>query len=259
MIQHVGMAGKVALVTGGSSGIGRAIALAFSKAGAKVAIIARGKERGEAAALEIRDAGGEAIFISADIGDPDNVKTMVDNAVQHFGRLDYAVNNATASADEMGSMAPLTDIPIEAWNRTIDVNLRAVWLGMKYQIAEMLKIGGGSIVNISSAAGRKGIPGLSPYVAAKFGVNGITKSASMEFAKNNIRVNAILPGPVATATVEELELKSPGYKDLLTSFVPIGRMGTPEEIALATVWLCSDAASFITGIDFAIDGGMLEK
>lgn len=251
--------GKVAIVTGGNSGIGLAAARKFGALGASVAIVARNVERGEAAAEEIRAAGGTAAFFATDVANDAQMRAMVAAVVERFGGVDIGVNNAAPPPGEVGSLQPLTEVTEDQWDRMIDVNLKGVWLGMKYQIPEMLKRGGGAIVNVSSTAGGKGIAGMGPYVASKFGINGLTKVAALEFAKSGIRINAILPGPVDSPIVNQVEQATPGYKAMITGMVPMARMGLAEEIADAIIWLCSDSSSYVTGANIPIDGGMLEQ
>ena len=252
------MAGKVALITGGASGIGLATALKFAESGVNVAIAGRNAERGHAAVEQICDKGVQAIFIQTDVSEAAQVEAMVNRVVEVFGRLDYAFNNAANPPANMG-MGPLINVTEEQWDRTIDVNLKGVWLAMKYEIPVMLQNGGGAIVNTSSTAGGKGMAGMSAYVASKHGLNGLTKSAALEFAEAGIRINTVMPGPVATPMMEQAEEIMPGAEEMFVSSVPVKRIGQPSEIAEAVVWLCSDAASFVTGTEFPVDGGMLQR
>lgn len=240
---------KVAIVTGGSFGIGRATALAFSKKGAKV-VIADWAEDNETLNL-IKDAGGEAIFVKCDVSKASDVKAMVEKAISTFGRLDYAFNNAGIE----GVTAPVQDCSEENWDKTIGVNLKGIWLCMKYEIPEMLKQGKGVIVNCASIAGLVGYIGLPAYVASKHGVIGLTKTAALECAKLGIRVNAVCPGAIKTPMIDRLTGKKKEVEDQFAAMEPIGRLGQPEEVANAVTWMCSDEASFVTGHAMTVDGG----
>ncbi|MHB9027921.1 MAG: SDR family oxidoreductase [Candidatus Latescibacterota bacterium] len=243
---------KVALITGGSSGIGFATALAFYQEGARVVITDIAADAGEEAAKSIREAGGEAIFVQTDVSQANAVEAMVRKAVEKFGRLDCACNNAGIE----GKQAPVDVSTEENWNRVIEVNLKGAWLCMKYEIRQMLAQGGGSIVNISSVAGLVGFQNIPAYVASKHGVEGLTKAAALEYAKRNIRVNSVAPGVIRTAMVERVTGGQPEVEAQYAAFQPLGRMGEPEEIAEAIIWLCSDAASFVTGASLVVDGGL---
>ena len=242
---------KVALVTGGSTGIGRASALAFSRQGAKVAIADVAIDTGEETVRMIRKAGGEAHFIPCDVSKGKEVKAMIDKTIEVYGRLDWALNNAGVE----GAQLPIGDYPEEICIQVFSIDLMGVWWCMKYEIPQMLKQGGGAIVNMASAAGLVGVPGDSPYTAAKHGVIGMTKSVALEYGKSNIRVNAICPGAIQTQTLERVLAKNPEGGKKLVESTPLGRIGLPGEIASAVVWLCSDAASFVTGHALAVDGG----
>lgn len=244
---------KVVIVTGGVSGIGRAAALAFAKRGAKVAV-ADWTENQETVEL-ITASGGEAIFIKCDVSKADDVKAMVDKTVATFGRLDYAFNNAGIE----GATAPTKDCTEENWDKTIGVNLKGIWLCMKYEIPEILKQGKGAIVNCASVAGLVGFGGLPAYVASKHGVVGLTKTAALECAQLGIRVNAVCPGVIQTPMIDRLTGTNKEAIDQFTKLEPVGRFGQPEEIANAVVWLCSDKASFVTGHAMAVDGGFVAK
>lgn len=242
---------RVALITGASSGIGRAAAIAFAREGVKVVACSRRESEGEKTVRMIRDAGGEATFIQADISKAGEVAALIDGTVSRYGRLDYAFNNAGIG----GPITPLPDYTEENWNEVIDIDLKGTWLCMKYEIAQMLKQGGGSIVNTASVAGLVGVDwGIAPYVAAKHGVVGITKAAALEYAQKNIRVNAICPGVIKTAIIEPL-----GDTEPLGNLHPMQRIGDPEEVAETALWLCSDNSSFITGQTLAIDGGWVAR
>ncbi|MCF2148616.1 SDR family oxidoreductase [Desmonostoc muscorum LEGE 12446] len=240
--------GKVALVTGASSGIGRASAIAFARAGAKVVAASRRIPEGEATAHQIQEIGGEAIFIKTDVSKADDVEALIQKTVDIYGRLDCACNNAGFG----GGAIPLTDMSEEDWDRLIDVNLKGTWLCLKYQIRAMLKQGSGAIVNIASIAGVAGIPGLAGYSATKGGITALSKAAAMEYALAGIRINVISPGAIATDMLATLPADVLAQ---LRAMHPIGRTGKPEEVADTVVWLCSDAASFITGHNMMVDGG----
>ena len=246
------MEGKVALVTGGGSGIGRAAALAFAREGAIASIADVAVEAGEETARMIRQSGSEAVFIQCDVASAVEVKAMVDKTVEAYGRLDCAFNNAGIE----GVISPIVDYPEEMWNRMISINLTGVLLCMKYEIPQMLKQGGGAIVNMASVAGLIGTPTLSAYTAAKHGVVGLTKTAALECAKTGIRVNAVCPSVIRTPMFDRLGAENPEMGKLMLQMCPEGRMGEADEVAEAVVWLCSDSASFITGHAMTVDGGL---
>ena len=245
--------GKVAIVTGGSFGIGRAAALLFAKKGAKV-VVADCIEEQETIQL-IKSLGGEAIFVQCDVSKSEEVKAMVDKTIQVYGRLDFAFNNAGIE----GVSAPTQDCTEENWDKTININLKGVWLCMKYQIPHMLKQGKGAIVNNASIAGLVGFLGAPSYVASKHGVIGLTKNAALENAKLGIRVNAVCPGVIKTPMIDRFTGKNKEVEKQFESMEPIGRMGQAEEVAEAVVWLCSDSASFVTGITMPVDGGWVAQ
>lgn len=240
---------KVALVTGGSFGIGRATAIAFAKKGAKL-VIADWVEDYETINL-IQALGAEAIFVKCDVSKATDVKVMIEKTIAAFGRLDYAFNNAGIE----GTLAPVQDCSEENWDKTIGVNLKGIWLCMKYEIPEMLKQNKGVIVNTASVAGLVGFPGLPAYVASKHGIIGLTKTAALECAKLGIRVNAVCPGVIKTSMIDRLTGNKKEAEEQFTGMEPIGRLGQPEEVANAVVWMCSDEASFVTGHAMAVDGG----
>lgn len=242
-------------MTGAGSGIGRATALVFAREGAKVVVSDIVVEGGQETVQQIEAAGGEAIFVKADVSQAADVETLVAKTVETYGRLDCAFNNAGIE----GSVKPTIDCTEEEFDRTIAVNLTGVWLCMKYEIQQMLSQGGGTIVNTASAAGLVGFPGLPDYVASKHGVVGLTKTAALEYAKSGIRVNAVCPGVIQTPMVERGAQLSPGFDELAVSMEPVGRFGQPAEIGEAVVWLCSDAASFVTGIPMQVDGGLVAQ
>ncbi|NEO53404.1 MAG: SDR family oxidoreductase [Okeania sp. SIO3B5] len=239
--------GKVALVTGGSSGIGKASALALARAGATVVVASRRTVEGEQTAHEIHERGGDAIFIKTDVSKSSDVKALVEKTVDTFGSLDYACNNAGVVM-----MGTLIETSEEDWNQIVNVNLKGTWLCLKYEIQAMQKQSKGAIVNIASGASIVGGAGYSIYSASKGGAIALSRAAALEYAKSRVRINAISPGPTKTLIWDSLP------SDILTQFeaqLPIGRIGEPEEIAEAVVWLCSDKASFITGHNLVIDGG----
>ncbi|TRX03462.1 SDR family oxidoreductase [Flavobacterium gawalongense] len=244
---------KVVIVTGGSSGIGRATALAFAKKGAKVAIV-DWIESNETV-NGIKDLGGEAIFIKCDVSKTADVKAMVEKTIAAFDRLDYAYNNAGIE----GKSAPTHECTEENWDETIGINLKGIWLCMKYEIPEILKQGKGTIVNCASVAGLVGFAGLPAYVASKHGVIGLTKTAALECAKLGIRVNVVCPGVIQTPMIDRLTGKTKEAIEQFTGLEPVGRFGQPEEIANAVVWMCSDEASFVTGHAMAVDGGFVAQ
>jgi NAD(P)-dependent dehydrogenase (short-subunit alcohol dehydrogenase family) len=244
--------GKVALVTGASSGIGRASALAFAREGAKVVVADVVEEGGEETARLIKNAGGEALFVKTDVAKAAEVEALVNRAVQTFGRLDCAFNNAGIE----GAAAMIPDYGEEAWDRVININLKGVWLCMKYEIPQMLKTGGGAIVNTASTAGLVGYRGGSAYVASKHGVVGLTKTAALEYAKAGVRVNAVCPGAIDTPMMGRITGHRAERAARMASSEPVGRMGQPAEIGETVVWLCSNAASFVTGLAMAVDGGI---
>jgi NAD(P)-dependent dehydrogenase (short-subunit alcohol dehydrogenase family) len=247
--------GKVALVTGASSGIGRAAALAFAREGAKVVAADVTVEGGEETASMIKKTGGEALFVKTNVANASEVEAMVNAAVSTFGRLDCAYNNAGIS----GKSQSIVDNTEENWDRIIAINLKGVWLCMKYEIPAMLKTGGGAIVNTASDAGLVGVKRLGAYVASKHGVVGLTKTAALECAKNGIRVNAVCPGPIETPMLMKGTDRFPEMIPKMVKAQPNGRLGQPEEIAEAAVWLCSEAASFVTGLAMPVDGGFMAQ
>jgi NAD(P)-dependent dehydrogenase (short-subunit alcohol dehydrogenase family) len=246
---QVDMSGKVAVVTGASRGIGAAVARAFRAAGADVAIAARDAEALERLADELGD--GHALAAPTDVSDADSVAEMVRSVVERFGRLDYACNNAAGGGHPP---TPLAEVGIDAFDSGLAVTLRGVFLSMREEIPAIVRSGGGAIVNMSSTAGLQAVGGLASYVAAKHGVEGLTKVAALDYAGRGVRVNALAPGPILT---DNLKRAGVDGRKAAARAMPLGRVGDPEEVASAAVWLCSDAAGFITGTTLAIDGGKL--
>jgi len=238
-------------VTGGGSGLGRASAIALARAGATVTVADVDEQGGkETVTLVLEEAGRDADFVRADVTQADEVEAMVDKTVARWGRLDCALNNAGTT----GVSAPTADHTLEDWNRAIALNLTGVFLCLKYEIPVMLEHGG-AIVNMASGAGLVGFAGLPAYVASKHGVVGLTRAAALEYASQGLRVNAICPGSTRTPMLEGFMGGDEQVERMMTRAVPLGRLGRPEEIADAVVWLCSDAASFVVGHALAVDGG----
>lgn len=251
-----GYDGNVVIVTGGGGGIGRASALAFSEKGAKVVVADVLVEAGEETVQIIEKNGGEALFVKTDVSRAIEVKALVDTTVDVYGRLDFAHNNAGIN----GPQAPTEAYPEESWDRVLGINLTGVWLCMKYEIPRMLEQGKGAIVNTASVGSYMALPNISAYIASKFGVVGITKTAALEYAGRNIRVNAICPGwtdtPMTVREARDTGLDLETFKQMAAGFVPVKRMGNPEEMAKAAVWLCSDDASYVNGHAMVVDGAM---
>jgi NAD(P)-dependent dehydrogenase (short-subunit alcohol dehydrogenase family) len=242
---------RVALVTGGGSGIGRAAALAFARAGARVVVSDVDPEKGDET---VQMMPASSTFIQADVSVTSQVKDLIRQAVEFHGKLDCAFNNAGIE----GAIARLHEYPDTAWDRIIQVNLKGTWLCMKYELRQMLKLEKGAIVNTSSTAGHVGSRGrMSAYIASKHGVLGLTRTAAVEYGAKGIRVNALCPGAVRTPMTERLLGADPERSERMAQFIPMARFGTPDEVAEAAVWLCSDAASYVNGLALPIDGGYL--
>ncbi len=241
---------NVAIVTGGNSGIGFSIATLFAERGAKVVIAARNEKNGAQARNAILDLGGECLFVKTDVSQAGDVEHLLATTLEHYGQLNYAVNNAAIEGQK-----GFLDWTEEEWDNTININLKGVWLCMKNQIPAMLNGGGGSIVNVSSVAGLVGFPMHTPYVAAKHGVHGLTKTASLEFAKQGIRVNTVCPGTILTPMLEQGFANNPENAQIAINYTPMGRVGQPTELAEAVVWLCGAKSSFVTGATLSVDGG----
>ncbi|XXF74924.1 SDR family oxidoreductase [Myxococcaceae bacterium GXIMD 01537] len=245
--------GRVALITGGTSGIGLATARAFAQAGASVVLAARGAQAGREASAALESAGARVLYVSMDVRDESSVARAVETAVKHFGRLDFAVNSAGVG----GEVATVEASRQEAWDDVMAINARGVWLSMRYELPAMLASGGGAIVNLSSIYGLAGKPGYHAYVASKHAVVGMTRSVALEYAPRGIRVNALCAGVTRTPAIRQAESLFPEVVRELVSEHPIGRMASEEEIAGTALWLCSPAAGFVTGTPVAVDGGFL--
>jgi NAD(P)-dependent dehydrogenase (short-subunit alcohol dehydrogenase family) len=246
-----GLAGKVAFVTGAANGIGRAAALAFAREGARVVAADMSEPGNRETVRLIEEAGGRALAVGCDVSREEDVTAALAKAVDAFGGLDLAFNNAGVEQP----LAPAAELTPEAWDRILGIDLRGVFLCMRHEIPLMLQRGGGAIVNTSSGAGVKGIAGQAAYCAAKFGVVGLSKAAALDYASSNIRVNAVCPGIIETPMMDRFSGGTPEGRERVIALEPVGRMGTPEEIAAAVVWLCSDAAAFVVGHAMVIDGG----
>lgn len=240
--------GKVAFVTGAASGIGRATAIAFAREGARVAVVDRTDDALRATEKAITDAGGQVLVIACDVSEPEQVEAAVTRTVKTFGRLDIAFNNAGVE----NKAAPLAEIALDDWDRILDINLRGTFLCMKHEIAQMLIQGGGVVVNTSSGAGIRGVAGGSSYAASKHAIIGMTKSAALDYAKSGIRVNSILPGNIETPMMDRF---TGGDIQKAIDLEPVGRLGKPEEIAEAVLWMSSDLGAFVTGASISVDGG----
>jgi NAD(P)-dependent dehydrogenase (short-subunit alcohol dehydrogenase family) len=246
---------KVAIITGGSSGIGRATAFALGKEGVRIIVAARRTKEGEQTIRLVKEAGGDGIFVRTDVASEKDVKSLVEKSVKQYNRLDYAFNNAGLEE----SPTPLIDQTSEVFDKIMNVNTKGVWLSMKYEIPEMIRTGGGAIVNTSSGTGVIGTPQMPIYTASKHAVLGLTKSAALEYAKSGIRINAIVPGVIETDMFGRVAEDNKQVLESLESTTPIGRTGEPQEIANAVVWLLSDKASFVLGHTLLVDGGLISR
>jgi NAD(P)-dependent dehydrogenase (short-subunit alcohol dehydrogenase family) len=240
--------GKVAFVTGAASGIGRATAVAFAAEGARVAVLDRTADALRETEAAVKEAGGEVVAIACDVSTSEQVKAAVAQAVERFGQLDIAFNNAGVE----NKAQPLHEIELEEWDRVLGINLRGAFVCMKHEIAQMLRQGGGVVVNTSSGAGIRGVAGGAAYAASKHAIIGMTRSAALDYAKQNIRVNAVLPGNIATPMMDRF---TGGDIQKAIDLEPVGRLGKPEEIAEAVMWMCSDLGGFVTGSSIVVDGG----
>ena len=254
-----GIEGRVALVTGGASGMGRVTAETFAREGAKVVITTDANVQGaEETVRSIRDVGGEASFFRCDVSKAQEVEALVQKTVERYGSLDFAFNNAGVGPD--GRRIPIVsiaDCPEEIWDRTMNVNLKGAWLCMKFEIRQMLAQGRGAIVNTSSVGGLKALAGFGPYGASKSGLIGLTKCAALECARTGVRVNVVCPGPTArTGLMDYITSEHPRQQEKMAADIPMGRLGDPEDVARAVVWLCSEDARFITGHALSVDGGL---
>ena len=246
--------GKVALVTGGNSGIGKATALKFAGEGAKVVVAARRENESMQVVDAIARAGGEAVFFKTDVTKSGDVEALVNSALQSFGRLDMAFNNAGITGDRR----LLAELDEEDFDQIMNINVKSIWYCMKYEIPAMLQSGGGTVVNNSSMGAFRAMRGISLYTATKSAVVGMTKGAAVDYAREGIRVNAVCPGIIKTPLSEEHQhLDDPAAEEAVGNRHPIGRVGQPEEVADAVLWLCSDASSFVTGQSIVVDGGLL--
>jgi NAD(P)-dependent dehydrogenase (short-subunit alcohol dehydrogenase family) len=243
---------KTVLVTGAGGGIGRAAALAFARAGARLVVSDRLVDAGQATATQVAAAGGEVVFVAADVTQAADVQALVASAVLHFGGLHCAFNNAGIEEEHMR----LADCSETTFDRIMGVNVKGVWLCMKYQLAHMAQHGGGAIVNTASVAGLVGAPNMAAYSASKHAVLGLTKSAAIEYGRKGIRVNAVCPGVIQTAMFDRAVQADPRVALVAERLHALGRIGQPDEVAAAVLWLCSDAASFVTGLAHTVDGGL---
>ncbi len=249
------MKGKVALITGGSAGIGKATAKLFAERGARVVVSDIDVEKGEETVKEIKNSGGEAVFVKCDVSKKSEVENLIKQVIDEYGKLNYAFNNAGIE----GENAVTAECSEENWDRTININLKGVWLCMKYEIPEMLKEEQSAIVNCSSVAGLVGFAGLPAYTASKHGMAGLTKAAALEYATEGIRINAISPGIIQTAMIDRVTEGDPETLEQYKQLEPVGRLGKSEEVAAAAIWLCSEEASFVTGNVMPVDGGYVAR
>lgn len=249
----ISLDGKVAVITGGTSGIGRDTAVLFAQAGAKIVVAGRRQAEGEDTVTKIRAVGGDALFVRTDVSKAADVEALIGATVAHYGYVDIAFNNAGVE----GTWMPIITQSEDDWQRTIDINLKGVWLSLKYEIKQMLRQRrGGAIVNMASTMGLIGAAGAAAYTASKHAVIGLTKAAALETAKNGIRINAVCPAVIETSMADRL-FGAPKIHEYVQGCHPIGRFGKPQEVAEAVLWMCSDQASFMTGHSLILDGGFL--
>lgn len=245
------LSGKVALVTGGTSGIGKAGAIALAQAGAKVVVAGRRQAEGEETIRQIQAIGGDGFFVATDVSKEADVQALIEKTMARYGRLDIAFNNAGVDQET----TPLPEQTETTYDRIMDINVKGVWLSLKHEIPAMLKNGGGAIVNTSSGLGLVGAAGVPIYVASKHAVEGLTKSVALEYAKQGIRVNAVSPGLIQTEMFDRTVQTNTEFMEYFKTTLPMGRIGTPQEVVNAVLWLCSDASSFVTGQSLTVDGG----
>ena len=249
------LSGKVALVTGGTSGIGKASAIALAQAGANVVVAGRRQAEGEETIRQIQAIGGDGFFVATHVSKEADVQALIEKTMARYGRLDIAFNNAGVDQET----TPLPEQTEATYDRIMDINVKGVWLSLKHEIPAMLKNGGGAIVNTSSGLGLVGAAGVPIYVASKHAVEGLTKSVALEYAKQGIRVNAVSPGLIQTEMLDRTVQTNTELIEYFKTTLPMGRIGTPEEVVNAVLWLCSDASSFVTGHSLTVDGGYIAQ
>ena len=247
--------GKVAVVTGGTSGIGKAATIALAQAGANVVVAGRRQAEGEETIRQIQASGGDSFFVATDVSKEADVQALIEKTMARYGRLDIAFNNAGVDQET----TPLPEQTEATYDRIMDINVKGVWLSLKHEIPAMLKNGGGAIVNTSSGLGLVGAAGVPIYVASKHAVEGLTKSVALEYAKQGIRVNAVSPGLIQTEMLDRTVQTNTELIEYFKTTLPMGRIGTPEEVVNAVLWLCSDASSFVTGHSLTVDGGYIAQ
>ena len=243
--------GKVALITGGSSGMGQSAAISFAREGANIVVADTNIQGGEETVQHIKDTGASALFVPTDVSRSTSVEALINATITIYGRLDYAFNNAGINEEH----GPLTDCTEAEWDHIISINLKGIWLCMKYEIPHMLKLGSGAIVNTASVVGLTGGRNFPAYVASKHGIIGLTKATALDYGPHGIRVNAVCPGTIYTPMYERRVGNNPETTARITSEIPLRRLGQPQDIAEAVIWLCSDASSFVTGHALVVDGG----
>ena len=243
--------GKVALITGGSSGMGQSAAIAFAREGANIVVADTNIQGGEETVQHIKDTGASALFVPTDVSRSTSVEALINATITTYGQLDYAFNNAGINIEH----GPLTDCTEAEWDRIISINLKGIWLCMKYEIPHMLKLGSGAIVNTASVVGLTGGHNFPAYVASKHGIIGLTKATALDYGPHGIRVNAVCPGTIYTPMYERRVGNNPETTARIISEIPLRRLGQPQDIAEAVIWLCSNASSYITGQTLVIDGG----